>query len=80
MKALGHCGVKQLARLILKKNQNKQTMPQVIDCWRDSKYLPILLPQSLKVCLEQRAELLHSHYTETHYNLISYLAKIPADS
>lgn len=82
MKALGHCGVKHSARLLLiiKKNQNKLTMPWVIDCWLDSKYLPILLPQSLQVRLEQRAELTHSHYMETHCNLISYLAKTSADS
>lgn len=82
MKALGHCGVKHSARLLLiiKKNQNKLTMPWEIDCWLDSKHLPILLPQSLQVCLEQRAELMHSHYAETHCNLISYLAKTSADS
>lgn len=55
-------------------------MPWVIDCRLDSKYLPILLPQSLQVRLEQRAELMHSHYMETHCNLISYLAETSADS
>lgn len=82
MKALGHCRVKHSARLLLiiKKNQNKLTMPWKIDCWLDSKHLPILLPQSLHVCLEQRAELMHFHYAETHCNLISYLAKTSADS
>jgi len=35
-----------------------------------------LLPQSIKVFLEQAVELQHSHYIETNCNLMSYLANV----
>lgn len=57
IKASGLCGVKHLARLsLIFKESEQANSSQVKDCWLDSKHLPILLPQSIKVFLEQTVE------------------------
>lgn len=57
VKASRHCGVKQLARLsLIFKESEQANSSQIKDCWLDSKHLPILLPQNIKVFLEQTVE------------------------